>query len=190
MRVRMIVKTMAVRQILLVFALTFAAISSCSAAPSRLRLDDGMPLIVVPVNEISSARANAGDPVTFTVAHRCKVNGVVLVEVGTIVHGVVVKARHSQMFSKPGVLEVSFDSTKAIDGSPLRLRAALSRKGNLEKDTAAKLATVLPYGIGLAFNGREAVLRTTVPLTIFVDENAEFLVDRGKVLRRLPAPAK
>lgn len=155
---------------------------SISAAPAArvIQLDDGMPLIVTPTALISSADNETNELVTFTLVQDCKVDGVVLVAKGTVVNGKIERAVHSKMFGQQGVLEVSFLDTKAVDGSRLLVRATVDRKGNLPKDTKDTVASILPYGIGMLRNGKDAILPVGAPLTIFVDGTAKFKLIPGK----------
>lgn len=185
------VRTTFLRVFSIAAVLSMCSVAAWSEPSDRVQLDNGMPLIVEPVRDISSANDTTGTPVQFRVAHRCRVNGVVLIDKGAIVTGTVSKSQHSKMFGKPGVLEVTFTATTAIDGSPLQVRAGLGKKGNADLDTADKLARCLPYGVGLAFNGRDAILRSGVPLTIFIDETAVFAVPKeGRPVRIGSKPGK
>jgi hypothetical protein len=165
--------------------IVMCALALPACAQERLLLDDGMPLIITPVNDISSARNKAGDAVDFVVVHRCKVDGKILIDKDAIVHATVTKAEHSKMFGRSGVLQVAFATTSAIDGSPIKVRAQLGKKGNQAQDTATRLAHMLPYGVGLAFNGKDAILKAGVPLTIFVDENVVFAISPGRPPKRI-----
>ncbi|MBM3462109.1 MAG: hypothetical protein FJX76_08425 [Armatimonadetes bacterium] len=164
------------------------------APPPVLRLDNGTPLIVTPVQEISSAVSRTGDAVAFTVIHKCRVDGQILIMDGTPVSAVVADARHSQMFGRPGMLEITFLNTSTIDGSPLRVRAAVQRDDNTigalgaQKPGTIQVQQLLPYGLGFAFNGKDAVMKTGVPITIFVDEDVDFAITPGSQPRRLTRP--
>lgn len=184
------------RMLMVLLAVLLAAPAWGSPPPMVLRLDNGTPLIVTPTADISSATSQTGDAVTFTVAHDCKVDGQLLVSAGTVVQGTVTEAVHSKMFGKPGVLQVAFWTTSSVDGAPLAVRASMQpadggidARGNQDKKGAANLATFLPYGIGLVFNGKDAVLKAGTPLTIFVDEDVDFQIPVSGGPRRI-SPAK
>lgn len=176
----------AVQMLLLLLLLLVPA----QAAPvSRtLQLDDGMPLIVTPTEDISSAVNTTDEAVTFTLVQDCKVDGVVLLTAGTVVNGKIERAVHSKMFGQQGVLEVSFSDTRAVDGSVLKVRATVDRKGNVAKDTKDTVASILPYGIGMLRNGKDAVLPVGAPLTIFVDGTSVFQVVRGQKPKLITTP--
>jgi hypothetical protein len=176
----------------LLLVLLVLSLSPAQSAPSAsrvLQLDDGMPLIVTPTEEISSATNQTGDAVTFTLVQDCKVDGVVLISAGTVVNGKVEKAVHSKMFGQQGELEVSFSDTRAVDGSVLNLRATIDRQGNIPKDTKDMVASILPYGIGMLRNGKDAILPVGAPLTIFVDGTSKFKIVPGHKPALLPAPS-
>ena len=172
-------------------ALATLLLVSAQAAPpaSRiLQLDDGMPLIVTPTQDISSADDETNQLVTFTLVQDCKVDGIVLLSQGTVVNGLVEKAEHSKMFGQMGVLEVSFSDTTAVDGSVLLVRATVDRKGNVAKTTKDKVASILPYGIGMLRNGKDAVLPQGAPLTIFIDGTSKFKIVSGQTPKRQGTP--
>lgn len=165
---------------LLLLLLLVATATAAPPASRVLQLDDGMPLIVTPTVDLSSAVDDTGEQVTFTLVQDCKVDGVVLLSKGTIVNGAIENAVHSKMFGKPGTLEVSFANTTAVDGSPLTVRATVDRKGNIPKDTMDKVVSILPYGVGMVFNGKDAILPAGAPLTIFIDGTYKFKIVSGK----------
>jgi hypothetical protein len=165
-----------------------APLAGAAAPASRtLQLDDGMPLIVTPTGDISSADDETGQAVTFTLVQDCKVDGIVLISKGTLVNGKIEKAEHSKMLGKQGILEVSFSDTKAIDGTVLPVRATVDRKGNVAKNGKDKVASILPYGIGMLRNGKDAVLPAGAPLTIFVDGTVKFRIVSGKKPAAIPS---
>lgn len=165
---------------------TALLVSSSQAAPDRtLQLDDGMPLIVTPTVDISSATNQAGQPVTFTLIHDCKVDGVVLIPKGATVYGKIEKAHHSKMLGRKGELEVDFTDTKAVDGSVLLVRESVERQGNVASNMTDAVAGMLPYGIGMLRNGKDAILPKGMPLTIFIDGTSRFSLAAGQKPKQL-----
>ena len=160
-------------------------VGAVQAEPSRiLQLDDGMPLIVTPTVNISSADDETGQAVTFNLVQDCKVDGIVLISKGTVVHGMIEEAKHSKMFGRKGVLEVSISDTTAVDGSPIEIRTTVDRKGNIAKNTEDKIHSILPYGTGMLFNGKDAELAAGTQFTVFVDGTSKFkIVDNKKAFR-------
>lgn len=147
-----------------------------------------MPLVVTPTVDISSATNEAGQPVTFTLMHDCKVDGVVLIPKGSTVYGKIETAHHSKMLGQKGELEVDFLDTKAVDGSVLLVRESVERKGNVAATTVDKVAGMLPYGIGMLRNGKDAVLPAGMPLTIFIDGTSKFKLVPGQKPKQLNPP--
>lgn len=171
---------------LVVIALLFATAQAAPPASRTLQLDDGMPLIVTPTADISSATNKTGEPVSFSLVQDCKVDGIVVIPKGALVYGNIEWARHSKMFGQQGELAVSFTDTKAVDGSVLKVRSSVDRKGNIASDTKDTIAGMLPYGIGMLRNGKDAILPTGVPLTIFVDGTSKFKVVQGQKPKLIP----
>jgi hypothetical protein len=174
------------KSILLNFLILTFLIGAAQAAPSEriLQLDDGMPIIVTPTVDISSADDETGQDVTFNLLQDCKVDGIVLIAKGTVVNGKIERAKHSKMFGRKGVLEISISDTKAIDGTALEVRTTLESKGNVAKTTEDKVHSILPYGAGFLFNGKDAVLAQGTQFTVFISGTSKFkIVDEKKAFR-------
>jgi len=92
-------------------------------------IPDGTELTVVTTDEISSKTATEGDPLTFKVEEDVKVNGIVVIAKDTIVKGVVSNAEKSGRMGRSGKLGIRVESTTAIDGQKIRLRASKGQKG-------------------------------------------------------------
>lgn len=155
-------------------------LSQAVLAERILQLDDGHPLIVTPTEEISSATHETNQLVTFKLLQECKVDGIVLIKEGTIVEAKIDEAVHSKMFGKQGVLHVSFLDTKAVKGETIPVRASILSTQRVAKTDADKVASFLPYGIGKLQNGKDALLKVGIPLTIFVDGTFKFRIRNGE----------
>ena len=60
-----------------IFMIAFLAGTAC--ADRILQLDDGMPIVITPTEDISSADNETGQAVTFSLLQDCKVDGIVLI---------------------------------------------------------------------------------------------------------------
>lgn len=168
-------------KLLSIFLIAFLA--GTAQADRILQLDDGMPIVITPTADISSADDETGQAVTFSLMQDCKVDGIVLIPKDTIVNGLIEKAEHSKMFGKKGVLEVSVSDTKAVDDTPLKIRSTLENKGNVAKTTEDKIHSILPYGAGFLFNGKDAVLSAGTQFTVFIDGTSKFKIVGTKAFR-------
>jgi hypothetical protein len=167
-------------------ALVIALLMIGTALADRvLQLDDGMPIIVTPTVDYSSSDNKTGESVSFKLMQDCKVDGVVLVPEGAIVNGKIENAQHSKMFGKKGVLEISLSDTQAVDGSRLKIRTTLASKGNVAETTEDKIHSILPYGAGFLFNGKDAVLASGSQFTVFIDGSSKFKIVGDKKAFRL-----
>lgn len=170
-------------KIVLLHILMIAFLAGSASADRILQLDDGMPIVVTPTEDISSADDETGQAVTFSLMQDCKVDGIVLISKGTLVNGLIEKAEHSKMFGQKGVLEVSVSNTKAVDGTPLDIRSTLEKKGNVAKNTEDRIHSILPYGAGFLFNGKDAVLSAGTQFTVFIDGTSKFKIVGTKAFR-------
>ena len=167
----------------LLHILLVAFLVGTAQADRILQLDDGMPIVITPTVNISSADDETGQAVTFNLMQDCKVDGIVLIPKGTVVNGMIEKAQHSKMFGQKGILEVSISDTKAVDGTPLDIRSTLEKKGNVAKNTEDKIHSLLPYGAGFLFNGKDAVLTAGTQFTVFIDGTSKFKIVGTKAFR-------
>ena len=94
------------------------------------RLPDGTRIAVRTMEALSSATLKDGDPVTFTVVEDVVVDGEVVIRQGTPVRGAIVDAQAKRRMGRAGRLQYTVNETKAVDRSPIRLRALQARKGD------------------------------------------------------------
>lgn len=89
---------------------------------------EGTAVKVVTTAEITSKKAKPNDPVGFIVDEDVVINGQVVVRKGTEATGSVVNAEKGGYMGKSGKLAIQVESTKTVDGQPLKLRAAKGKK--------------------------------------------------------------
>jgi hypothetical protein len=140
-------------------------------AGSRLvLLPDGLPVRVHPTREISSGRVSTGDRVDFITVAPVEVNGLTVIDANAPATGTVLLARKAQRANKGGVLVLSVDRVRAVDGSQVRLSASSAGRGNGNKIIGAAINFIVPF-VGLAVEGREAVVPQDKELDVFVMTN-------------------
>jgi hypothetical protein len=148
---------------------------------SMVRLDEGTPLIVAPLEDVTSGDNEVGETISFSVVNACRVNGVLLIAQGAPVQGRVEKSKHSKMLGRAGTLAISFHTAQAVDGSILSLRATLSNHGNRNEDDIVHAVKYLPIPFHgtMLFNGQDAILKAGGALTVFINRDADFLITAG-----------
>ena len=143
--------------------------SKPAAVAPRVHLPQGTVIEVETATATSSARANAGDPITFLAKRRVFVDGVLVIERGAVARGRIVKARSASSWGRPGMLAWEMDYIIAVDGThiPIMLRGkqnGTSRTAAMAGGAVATGALIFPYSSPVALiwglkKGDEAVLR-------------------------------
>src|SRR4029079_329757 len=111
------------------------------AGAGEPRLPDGTRIAVRTMEPLSSATLQDGAPVTFSVVEDVVVDGEVLIKQGTPVRGTIVNAQAKRRMGRAGKLQYTVNETKAVDRSPIRLRAVQDRVGD-SSVTSTPLTTV------------------------------------------------
>jgi len=146
-----------------------AALAQVQAPAQELTLPDGTELEVVTTEEISSKTATEGDPINFKVEDDVKVDGKVVIAKGTMVKGVVSNAQKSGRMGKGGKLSVRVESTTAVDGQKVRLRASKGKEG--DDKTGTTVALVVLFGpLGFLKKGKDAKIKEGTKIKVYTDE--------------------
>lgn len=130
---------------------------------------DGTEIEVVTTGEISSKTAAENDPVEFKVNEDVKVNNQVVIAKGTIVKGTVTESERSGRMGKSGRLNIRVESTTAVDGQKVKLRASKSGKGGDNTGSVIALS-LLVSPLFLLKKGKEAKVKAGTKIKVFTDE--------------------
>ena len=107
-------------------------------------VSEGTAVKVVTTAEITSKKAKPNDPVAFTIDEDVVINGHVVVRKGTEAIGSVVNAEKGGYMGKSGKLAIQVESTKTVDGQPLKLRAAKGKEGEDNTTSTMVLSFISP----------------------------------------------
>jgi hypothetical protein len=134
-----------------------------------IEIPDGAEISVSTTETITSKTATEGDPVNFRVDEDFKVNGVTVIAKGTMVKGYVSNAEKNGHFGKAGKLSVRIESTRAVDGQAVKLRASKGKEG--EGKTGTTVALVVLFGpLGFLKHGKNAEIKEGTKIKVFTDE--------------------
>jgi len=134
-----------------------------------IEIPDGAEISVATTETISSKTAIEGDPVNFRVDEDFKVNGITVIAKATMVKGYVSNAEKNGHFGKAGKLSVRIESTKAVDGQAVKLRASKGKEG--EGKTGTTVALVVLFGpLGFLKHGKNAEIKEGTKIKVFTDE--------------------
>ena len=143
--------------------------SGAAFQESEVKLAEGTEFDVFTIDEISSKTATEGDPLTFKVADDVKVGNVVVIAKDAMVKGTVSSAEKSGHMGKSGKLGIRVESTSAVDGQKVRLRATKGKQGD-DKTGSVIALTLLVSPLFLLKHGKDAKIKSGTRLKVFVDE--------------------
>jgi len=152
-----------------------AAIPTTSTPDKTINIPDGTEISAVTTETLSSKTAHEDDAITFKVNEDVVVDGAVVITKGTILKGVVTNAKKSGAFGKAGELNVRIDTTTAVDGQKIRVRASKGKEG--DSKTGATIALVVLFGpLGLFKHGKQAEIKEGTLIKVFTDEAKPVIV--------------
>ena len=134
----------------------------------RVELRSGTEVKILTVEKISGRKVTEGQTLTLRTAEDVTVQGQIVIRKDTPVTAVVSKAKKPGMAGRGGSLSVVIESTTAVDGQTIKLRAAKSGKGGDNFGTAYTLSYIM--GIGLLIPGKNAEIKAGSVFTGFTDE--------------------
>lgn len=163
-------------------AVLLTLIISCYSTPKPLEaqeaaqkqmtdvtIPDGTEFTVVVDEEISSGSAIEGDPVNFKAKDDVTVGGKVVIAKDTLVKGTIVNAQKSGRMGKGGKLGIRVESTTAVDGQKVRLRASKGGEGGDKVGTVIALSVF--FGLfGLLKKGKNAKIKKGTEIKVYTDE--------------------
>lgn len=105
--------------------LFFASFLPLKAQDSIYRLEAGTKIRVSMDNEINSEVAGVNDTFTTTIAEPVKVRETIVLPVGTVIEGRVVKVERASAGGKSGSLSVRFETIRFENGEKRQIEAVL-----------------------------------------------------------------
>jgi len=135
-------------------------------------IPDGTEFDVVTVDEISSKTASEGDPLTFKVADDVKIGGQVVIAKDTIVKGTISNVEKSGHMGKSGKLGIRVESTIAVDGQKVRLRASKGKQGD-DKTGSVIALSLFVSPLFLLKHGKDAKINAGTRIKVFSDEETK-----------------
>jgi hypothetical protein len=169
-----------------------------AAAPVRAtesRLPDGTRIAVRLMEQISSATYKSNDPVNFAIIEDVVVNGEVVIKQGTPVRGVIVEAEAKRRMGRAGKMMYTVNETKAVDRSPIRLRAVQDRRGDSHVTSTAVTTTAVAVFVPVAApffllrKGTDVVVPEGTRVDVFVDGD-HLIAAEAEKLPLPPAPVR
>ena len=150
-------------------------LSATPATGLEIVVPDGTEFSAMTVDQISSKTASENDPVNLRVLDAVRVGNTVVIAAGTLVKGSVASVEQRGHLGKGGKLGLRVDSTTAVDGQKIRLRAS---KGKGDTDTVGSTIalSLLISPLFLLRRGNHAVIKPGTKIEVFTDEEKRVLI--------------
>ena len=135
--------------------------------PPTITIPDGTLIPLYLMDDLSSKKNKADDPVRFKVRENVRINGKVVIPWNSPGMGKVVIVKGRGMAGRAGSVNFTVEYVKAADGSNVRVRGAPTVKGGGTVAAAAAVA----YGPGalLFMRGSHAEIRKGTMLSVYAD---------------------
>ncbi len=135
----------------------------------QFRIPGGTEIKVVTLRMISGKSVKIGQVLDLAVAEDLRVDGTLVVAKDNIVKAMVFEARKPGMIGRSGRVSIRFESTTAVDGTLLKLRAGKSGAGGDNFGTSMTLSVF--WGLGLLIPGKNAEIKPGTMVTALTDES-------------------
>jgi hypothetical protein len=150
-----------------------------------VRIPERTPIEVESARAVSSANVTVGSPISFSVTKRVFVNGVLVIERGSLARARIVKSRPAKMLGRAGMLAWEMEYVVAVDGSRIPVKLAGEQRGTnrsaaIAGGAAATGALFFPYTSPIALvwglkKGEEAVLRGSRVFAAIVTKDSDIV---------------
>ena len=128
-----------------------------------------------PLSRRSTKTASENDPVNLRVVEAVRVGNRVVIAAGTLVKGIVASVEQRGHLGKGGKLGIRVDSTTAVDGKKIKLRASKG-KGDTGTVGSTIALSILISPLFLLRRGNHAVIKPGTKLQVFTDEEKKVLI--------------
>jgi hypothetical protein len=152
------------------------AVSLPCVCSAEIEIPEGTKIKVRLEQQLSSATAEEGQPVQFSVTDDIKVGDVVAIKGESVVNGTIVQAVPKRRMGRTGKLDFSIDAIVASDGSKIPLRYSLVKK---EGGSHAARNGVITAGVAVLFwpaapfvllaKGKETIFNKGMTFEVFTD---------------------
>ena len=133
-----------------------------------IKIPDGTEFTVATTADISSKTVKGGDRLIFQVDEDVAVDGRVVLAKGTPAKGSVVSAVRSGRFGEGGWLGIRVESTTAVDGGEVKIRATRSEDGG-DKLVSTTALSLLIGPAAFLRRGDEAVIKAGTKIKVYSD---------------------
>ena len=147
------------------------------AVETVVLLKDGTPVILRLSEEVSTKTKNINDIVHLEIARNVLVDGKVVIKAGTPATGTVNICTKPDIIGQEGTVGFFVNSTKAVDGQWVSLRANLTRSGRNKEILSAGAAYVCCPLFGL-IKGTNAIYPEGSEIKAYTENDLEIKVNQ------------
>lgn len=159
-------------------AASYSANARTTAPATRdVVVPEGTDFSVVLVDEISSKTANKDDIVAMKTDEPVVVGNTVVIPKGASVRASVADVKRAGHFGHGGNLSVKVESTSAVDGQKIPLRASKSASGDSHMGATVALVALLGP-IGLLKHGNDVIYAAGTKITVYTDQQTTVKVSQ------------
>jgi hypothetical protein len=169
-------------------SLLVPAFLTAALASAQVTVPDGTKIRVRLDQAVSSASADEGQVVEFSVTDAVKVGDQVVIPEGARVTGTVTDAQEKRRMGRAGKLDFSIDRVRAADGEWIPLRYTLNKKSGQSNATKTGIITA---GVAVVFWPAAPVVLLMKGKDVTVNKGVVFdtFTDQDHVLASAGAPA-
>lgn len=136
-----------------------------SSKPQSLKLQEGTPIRLVLLEDITSKTAASGDAVELEVKEDVVIAGYIVIQAGTHVRGEILDVERSKMFGHPGKLEFAASYAISVDEQNIRIRSLKKYEGQDKSIESTFLSPLM--------KGKDARVSKGTVLTGYIDNTYE-----------------
>ncbi len=142
-----------------------------------VKVRDGERVRLLLSDDISSATANTGDQINFTVGENVKVGDIVVISKGASGVGTIAEAKKKGMLGRGGKLTMHMEYVKSVDNQNIRVRASASREGD-HKTGKTVAVFVIAGPFAALVKGKDVVSPRGTEYSAYIDEEKEIIVNK------------
>lgn len=134
-------------------------------------LQDGTPVQLALLEQISSSNAEVGQLIQFAIVNDLAVDGVTVLHRGALVTGVVSEAQKKKRMGRAGVLNFTISQVKLADGVNVPVRAFNNTNGDSHTVGVTALALNMPLVAApffLLMHGENSTIPKGTEITVFI----------------------
>lgn len=147
--------------------------AGASTRPRKtVKTPDGEKVPLILMEDLSSATAQQGDHVSFSVAEDVKVGDALIIAKGSTGVGSVTLAKKKGMLGQGGKLAISIDQVKGVDGQNIRVRATAGREGDAKIGKTVAVA-ILAGPFAFMVKGKDITVSKGAAFSAYIDETKE-----------------